>query len=354
MNRVIGLDLGGANLKASLENGPGRSLSFALWKHPEQLADKLQELLRDWLPCQLIAVTMTAELADCFQTKAEGVDHILRAVEHIAKDAEIVVWQTFGEFVTPDIAREFPLLSAAANWHALATFLGRLAPDGGALLIDVGSTTTDIIPLVNGRPATSGVTDGERLISGELVYSGMRRTPLCALAEFIPFRGQQSRLAAELFATTQDIYLLGGQLNEDANDCDTANGRPATRECAYDRITRMLCSDRSEVTFAEAVAIAEHLSDVQAGRIAAAVNAVLNRMPTECQNVVISGSGSRLAERVVAGHERLSRCPLVRLSEVFSPDVSESACAFAVARLAVEQELDWLGSKDWLNVGQNP
>ncbi len=354
MQRVVGLDLGGANLKAAAENGPGRSLSFALWKHPEQLADKLRELLGDWLPCQLIAVTMTAELSDCFQTKAEGVDRILQAVESIAGDAEIVVWQTFGEFVTPDIAREFPLLSAAANWHALATFLGRLAPEGGALLIDVGSTTTDIIPLVNGRPTTVGLTDGERLISGELVYSGIRRTPLCALAESVPFRGQRSRLAAELFATTQDIYLLGGQLAEDPNDCETANGRPATRECAYDRITRMLCSDRTEVTYNEAVAMAEHLADVQIGRIAAAVNAVLSQMSAECQNVVISGSGSWIAQRVVAGHERLSQCPLVRLSEVFSTDVSEAACAFAVARLAVEQELEWLGSKDWHNVGQNP
>ena len=354
MQRVIGLDLGGANLKAALENGPGRSLAFALWKHPEQLADKLRELLLDWLPCQLIAVTMTAELADCFQTKAEGVDRILRAVEDIAGDAEIVVWQTFGEFVAPDIAREFPLLTAAANWHVLATFLGRLAPDAGALLIDVGSTTTDIIPLMNGLPAPLGQTDGERLLSGELIYSGIRRTPLCALAESVPFRGQRSRLAAELFATTQDIYLLSGELPEDPTDCETANSRPATRECAYDRITRMLCSDRTEVTFAEAVAIAEHLADVQAGRLEAAVNEVLRRMSAECQNVVVSGSGSRLAERVVAGHELLSKCALVRLSEVFSPDVSEAACAFAVARLAVERELEWLGSKDWLNVGQNP
>jgi len=67
---------------------------------------------------------------------------------------------------------------AAANWLALATYAGRLAPRGPAVLLDVGSTTTDVIPLQDGTPVPRGRTDPERLESKELVYTGVRRTPL--------------------------------------------------------------------------------------------------------------------------------------------------------------------------------
>ena len=36
-------------------------------------------------------------------------------------------------------ARQTPLQVAAANWLALATYAGRFAPDGPALLLDIGS-----------------------------------------------------------------------------------------------------------------------------------------------------------------------------------------------------------------------
>ena len=79
-----------------------------------------------------------------------------------------------------------PALAAAANWLALATLVARLVPDDVGLLIDVGTTTTDLIPLDHGRAAARGRTDTERLQNGELVYAGVRRTPVCALATELP------------------------------------------------------------------------------------------------------------------------------------------------------------------------
>ncbi|MEO1993669.1 MAG: hydantoinase/oxoprolinase family protein, partial [Planctomycetaceae bacterium] len=200
---VLGLDIGGANLKAADSDGQAASRRFAIWQAPEQLAAELSLLiqgLQKRAPFDAIAVTMTAELADCFETKSHGVDHILHAVEKIAGPTPVFVWQTGAEFVTPDVAREFPLLVAAANWHALATFIGRLVPTGNSLLIDIGSTTTDIIPLSDGFPVPRGLTDVERLQSGELIYTGVRRTPIAAVTSAVPFRGSPCPLASELFA----------------------------------------------------------------------------------------------------------------------------------------------------------
>ena len=125
MNHIVGLDIGGANLKAAHSDGACRSCPFPLWKSPDRLAEELARLISDWLPGSGLAVTMTGELADCFETKSEGVDRILTAVEQVAEKTPIAVWQTAGEFVDTGTAREFWQLTAAANWHALATFVGR-------------------------------------------------------------------------------------------------------------------------------------------------------------------------------------------------------------------------------------
>ncbi len=349
MPHVIGLDIGGANLKAAHSDGPCRSAAFPVWQQPDRLAAALQELIGDWLPCQGLAVTMTAELADCFETKSAGVDAVLNAVTEVADGLRVAVWQTVGEFVDVDVAREFPLLTAAANWHALATFVGRLAPIGSALLIDIGSTTTDVIPIVDGLPNPTGRTDGDHLLSGELVYTGVRRTPLCAIAHSVPHRDGYAQLATELFATTLDVYLLTGDIPESPDDCDTANGRPATIEHAHDRIARMLCCDRTEVTLDEARQIADFLASVQQQRITGAIDRVLSTLPESPAAVILSGSGTFLADRIATSHPRLSTASHHHLAELFSPETAESACAFALTRLATEHSTftpidnSWLG-----------
>src|SRR5262245_2088910 len=181
MSTVLGLDVGGANLKAAHTAGGARLRPFALWKQPDWLAEELRDLLAGWPPFDRLAVSMTGELCDCFATRREGVLHILAAVERVARGTRVDVWHTDGQFHAAEGTRANPLGAASANWHALATFAGRFVPRGPAVLIDVGSTTTDVIPLRDGRPCPMGRTDRERLRVGELIYTGVRRTPLCAL-----------------------------------------------------------------------------------------------------------------------------------------------------------------------------
>src|SRR5205823_3022412 len=128
-----------------------------------------------------LAVTMTGELCDCFESKRQGVQAILAAVETVAVPGVIEIWRSDGRFVNLEGARADPLSVAAANWLALATFAGRWAPQGAALVIDIGSTTTDVVPLWDGHPIPRGRSDPERLRCRELIYMGVRRTPVCAL-----------------------------------------------------------------------------------------------------------------------------------------------------------------------------
>lgn len=338
MRSVIGLDIGGANLKASDGISRTMELPFPMWKNPDGLAAALRSITSAFpdVP-DTIAVTMTGELADCFRTKAEGVDRILGSVEAAFPGAEIRIWQTGAEFFSPDEAREFPILVAAANWHALATWAGRACPLGDSLLIDIGSTTTDMIPLSNGTPVTAGGTDPTRLLSGELVYTGVRRTPLCALAPQIEFRGQRIGVAAELFATTRDVHLWLGSIPESDDDCDTANGRPATREFARDRLVRMLCADSAEIDDRETADLARQWASIQRSQIREAVEQVLARQSGPPRLVLLSGEGEFIARQVLREIPALAGVETLSLASVLGPEHSVGACAYAVARLAAER-----------------
>jgi (4-(4-[2-(gamma-L-glutamylamino)ethyl]phenoxymethyl)furan-2-yl)methanamine synthase len=334
---VIGLDIGGANLKAADNDGNDVSRPFVLWREPNRLRKELVSLLGNFQQPDCVAVTMTAELCDCFATKAEGIDCILGAVETAADGTEILVWQTGGEFVPPDVARDIPQLVAAANWHALATFCGRMVPHGAALLIDVGSTTTDVIPLLDGRPAATGMTDRERLQSGELVYTGVRRTPVCAVTREVTIGGKSCSLAAELFATTLDVHLLRGDIPEDPNDCDTANGKPATRSAAIDRLARMVCCDRTELSEADVASLADQLAGIQQSIISSAVERALRNLPAPPATVITSGSGEFLARQVLDGIPAIRDATRISLPQTLGPEIAAAACAYAIARLAAER-----------------
>jgi hypothetical protein len=337
--RFLGLDIGGANIKISDGESSSLSVAFPLWKSPDRLADRLWDLLEEFSPPDGFAVTMTGELADCFQTKAEGVDFILSAVEQVGDPRPILVWQTGAEFVTPDVAREIPLLVAAANWHALATWAGRMVPLSFNLLIDVGSTTTDIIPIWNGVPIPTGLTDRERLTCGELVYTGIRRTPLCAVSRTVPFRGESCPVAAEVFATTLDVFLMLRMIVEEKSDFDTANGKPATQAAARDRLARMICCDSSEVSWEDAVGMAEHFAAQQRMQIGSAVEQVISQHSEPLTHVLISGSGGFLVDRLCEELPALKSAERVSLDNLLKAEIAEAACAFAVARLAAERVL---------------
>jgi probable H4MPT-linked C1 transfer pathway protein len=326
---VLGLDIGGANLKAAHSDGTAVLQPFELWRHPLDLPEALRRLLGAVPPFDLLAVTMTGELCDCFPNKRAGVHAILDAVEAVAGRTPIRVWQTSGAFVDPATARDTALATAAANWLALATFAGRYASRGNALLFDVGSTTSDLIPLVDGRPSPRGRTDPERLRSGELVYTGVRRTPLCALLG--------PGVAAEFFATTLDVNLVLGLLPEDPEERSTADGRPATIAAAHARLARMLCADDETCNEAETTDLALRTRARQIGVLCDALRQVVGGQAEPLRTVILAGSGEFLA-RVVLSAMALAALPVISLTERLGPAISQAACAYAVAVLAGEQD----------------
>lgn len=332
---LLALDIGGANLKAADGGGFAVSRPFPLWQHPAELAEALTALLAAAPRANKLVVTMTGELADCFETKAAGVHHILAATEEAARGSDVLVYLVDGSIVSVEAARRQPHLAAASNWHALARFAGRHCTANTGLLIDVGSTTTDVIPLIHGQPAAVGSNDTERLASGELVYTGVERSPVCAVIDALPWRNRQVPVAQELFATTRDAYLLLGDLPENATDRQTADGRPATRAAARDRLARMICADRDSFTADDASAAAAAVARAQLSKLGIAARGVLRRSPEPPATVVLCGQGEFVARRLC---ERLQLASsIVALAEQLGSSVSRAAPAHALAVIAREQ-----------------
>jgi probable H4MPT-linked C1 transfer pathway protein len=332
----LGLDIGGANLKAADGRGWARSVPFALWREPAGLSRAIANLIADVPNSGGVTVTMTGELCDCFRTKAEGVEHILSAVEQAGAGRQVLVYLVDGRLVFLDEAREFPVLAAASNWHALATFACRFVPAGErGLLIDIGSTTTDIIPLAGGRPVATGRTDTKRLAAGELVYTGVGRTPVCAVVSSMRWRGQDCPVAAELFATTTDAYIVLGDVPEHPDATWTADGRPLTREFARERLARMICADRESFDETDAREAAGQVREAQLGSIGRAVAQVVDREAARPSCIVISGAGEFLARALL--HDAMPDVRLFSLSDKLGPEASACAPAHALAVMAAER-----------------
>ncbi len=334
---VLGIDVGGAALKASDGTQFSRSMAFELWKRPQDLTAALAELTADAPPADRVFATMTGELADCFSTKAEGVAHICAALERAFPEQTLHVYRTDGTVVSTEEACDKPLAAAASNWHVLARFAGRYAAEGAGLLIDIGSTTSDLVPLRDGVLCPSGWTDTERLMCGELVYSGVERSPVCAIASAIPYRGGQCPTAQEFFATAGDAYRILGELPEDSESCATADSRPATKTFARDRLARSICSDRTLFDDDDALAAAKAIAIAQQAKIGVVLHGLIRRLGAPPKAIVISGQGEFLARAVV---QKL-RCDatIVSLNEQLGQAASRVAPAYALAVLA--RELNW-------------
>jgi probable H4MPT-linked C1 transfer pathway protein len=255
-------------------------------------------------------------------------------VQWVANGRAVRVWSTDGEFVGIQEARKHHLKVAAANWHALATFAGRYVPEGAAVLIDVGSTTTDVIPILDGIPVPTGKTDPERLKAWELIYLGVRRTPVACFFD-------TRELARELFATTLDALLLSGLVADNESDTDTADGRPATKRFAFDRMCRMFGGDRETIEESQVEELARHVVNSHLGQIGRAYMAAGWMLETPDLPVVIAaGSGEFF---ITSDESRDVRCwkesQIISLTAEFGPAVSACAPAYALAVLSSERQL---------------
>jgi (4-(4-[2-(gamma-L-glutamylamino)ethyl]phenoxymethyl)furan-2-yl)methanamine synthase len=237
-----------------------------------------------------------------FRDRADGVAYLVDMMRKVT-GGEAVFYGGRAGFLRDTGAIEHVNDVASANWHASASLIGRSHTE--ALLIDAGTTTTDLVPVKSAEVAAKGYTDGERLAEGELVYTGVVRTPVMAVARKAPFKGRMQGVAAERFATMADVWRLLGALPAGADPYPTPDLKGKSMQESAMRLARMLGRDAGPSDLLAYVDVARYVAERQRGEIEAAAAALIARERLAADAPVIGAGCGRFIARDIA--ERLGR-----------------------------------------------
>jgi probable H4MPT-linked C1 transfer pathway protein len=280
--KILAFDIGGANTKRLVyENGDTKSSLnyFPLWKRKDRLRGFLEELGED---ADVVAVTMTAELCDVFSSKEDGARFIVSSCEEVFGDPFFLTLAP--TLVKENDIRDYKEL-AAANWRASLYLMEKRFGEG--VLVDVGSTTTDILPFGDG--ARCFKSDMERMKASQLLYTGYLRTPVNTIVSEVPLGRLMTPVASDYFAITADIHNI---LEGVDYTCETPDGEGKSRDASIRRMARLLCADKDEVE--EYIPdICRYVHEEQVKRIAGAVERVCNK--SKLSDVYAAGVGKKLA-----------------------------------------------------------
>lgn len=289
--KIAGFDIGGANtdlavvefdIEGKIINIRSDYRYLPMWNKKHELGSALIDLLgSDLDEIVAVGVSMTAELADSYQNKTEGVMDITSIVK---KSFDIPVgFVGLNGMKNYREVKNSPLDLAAANWIATAPLAAYMSPD--CVLIDTGSTTTDIIPIKNGKECARGRSDLERLITGELVYTGTLRTNVATIVDKVPLKNEWVRVASELFAVSADVHMALGNIAPADYTSQTPDGGDRSRENCLLRLSRVVCGDLDLLSEDDVLEIARHIYRIQVEKVAEALKEVTDR---ENLNLVVA------------------------------------------------------------------
>jgi (4-(4-[2-(gamma-L-glutamylamino)ethyl]phenoxymethyl)furan-2-yl)methanamine synthase len=282
---MMGIDVGGANLKVVDDSGV--HIHYCpLWENAP-----ITEILLPYAQAGSgpAAVVMSGELADCFLEKLQGISFIVSAVRGAFPTAQFYGMDAgFHDRAVPELA--------AANWLASADYLRSRHPE--AVLLDIGSTTADIIPL-NRFGDLKGLTDTKRLQKGYLLYTGMLRTSVATLLRSVDLDGITTPVSTEYFAASADAHLVLGHITPDLYLCDTPDRKEKTKEASLRRLARVVCADLEEIGTGGARQVAEQFWEVQRDMICSQVNRIAQS--SGAKEIIVAGIGAPLFARELGG-----------------------------------------------------
>jgi probable H4MPT-linked C1 transfer pathway protein len=338
---IIGWDLGGAHLKAAHLDDCGKlrqvmQLPCPLWLGLDHLRRSVDAVMAAVpLAIRYHAVTMTGELVDLFDSRVQGVQRLAGVMEEKLAPADMGFYAGCDGFLQADALASSVERVSSSNWLASASFVAQCVPE--ALFIDIGSTTTDIVICKDGDALARGADDHQRLISGELVYTGVVRTSLMSVTDKIPFRGEWVSMMAEHFASMADVYRVTGELPSHADLLPSADGGPKTLLASSRRVARMLGLDLDAASMEAWSHVAAYLSELQLQQLMRACELSFSRGLLG-RNALVLGAGvgrflvKKLANRLQ--RQYMDFTSLLDTGDLEFGDPADCTPAVAVAKLA--------------------
>lgn len=340
-NKYVGWDIGGAHLKMACVGDDGTVLKVEqhatpLWQGLASLQITLNDVKARLVDDKLThAVTTTGELADLFQHRKQGVDVLLKEFCKVFESGQVRVYAGPAGLIPVSEANRQYQQVASANWHATAEYIASQQSEG--VLIDIGSSTTDIVPFKAGRLSNRGYTDQERMRHDELLYTGTVRTPLMAIVSRVPFAGEWQSIAAEQFATIADVYRITGELDESVDLMPTADGAGKQILDSIRRIARMLGSDVQDTGWNDEYhALAHYIAEQHIHKIDLALQRVISASCFSFKpHLVGAGAGRFLVAKLAQRHnyQYTDFEQMMSVNENYQARAADCATAVAVAQL---------------------
>jgi probable H4MPT-linked C1 transfer pathway protein len=334
---MVGWDIGGAHVKAAVINAGKMTAVYQqpcpLWKGIDQLQCAVSLIMQELADTHCRhAITMTGELVDLFDNRDDGVKQIIQAMIELLPESEILVYAGQQGFLksTQIDAKHYTSI-ASANWLASASFAAQKV--SGGLFVDCGSTTTDILLLNDGQVVAEGYTDYQRLMSKELIYTGIIRTAVMAVTQTALDQGKEIGLMAEYFATMADVYRVTGELNDMHDQTDTADGAEKTVLASARRLSRMIGCDFYPDELPRWQQFAENIRAQQIRQIQRGCEARLAQYELPQNSPLIgAGVGRFLVKQIALNLERpyLDFSDLLPVAKIQS-DMTTADCAPAAA-----------------------
>ena len=296
---VAGWDIGGAHLKLAIRSHNAVNVlqwPCPLWRGLHELRACLDNAFEQTRFDRFTHyVTMTGELVDIFKTREQGVQKILAtfAAKLPPKDS-LKIFASSGLLDLDEAINNFAAV-ASANWLVSGELLSRLCEN--ALFVDMGSTTTDLLLVKNGKLANTGNNDAERLRSGELIYTGVVRSCVNTVSHHLEYNGEAVPMVAENFATTADVYRILEQLPTHADSGDTMDGQAKDFSASVRRLARMIGEDYKPSDKSAWIRAASYIAEQQKMRLTQHIKKQLAQLDRQ-QIIVAAGVGRFLIKQI--------------------------------------------------------
>ena len=225
-----------------------------------------------------VGISMTAELVDAYDTKKDGVLDVVNKCEKTFSCP--IAYVGIDGMMSKEEIEKVPLKAAAANWIATAQ-IATLISDN-CIFIDTGSTTTDNIPIKDGKECATGTL----------------RTNLASFLDKIEFNGKEYRVASELFAQTADVYTVLDMITPEDYVCDTFDGESKSKVDCAKRIARVVCADLEMLSEEDIIEISKFIHQKQIEQIADGLKQVHETQDLDL--IITTGLGKDILDRPAA------------------------------------------------------
>jgi probable H4MPT-linked C1 transfer pathway protein len=232
---------------------------------------------------------MTAELSDIFENRNKGTKKVINTLCKILPEKKTFFYSNKKHFFKKKEAMEKTNNINSMNWHATANFISNFYPN--CILVDVGSSTTDIIPIKKKCIIAKGNDDYKRLLHRELVYIGVIRTPINAIEK-------EKKLIYENFANLGDVYRILNKLPKKMDLVPSQDKKSKNKNDSARRIARIFGKDYKKNDFNKWKKVALQIEKKQKKILKENINKIKKRNFSNSVPIIGAGIGEFLIKNI--------------------------------------------------------